>query len=206
MSSKTVFKPPTPSFAASGDYSKLLEGVSELLESARRASTRAVNAFMTATYWELGRRIVEFEQCGEKRAGYGEEVMVRLAGDLAARFGRGFSRPNLQRFRQFYLFQSAEAIRSTLSSQSEAPPAKSPPFALQMHVYLNYAREHWMHPGENPPAGVILCSGKGQALVRYATDSLPNKLLVREYLTALPDEKTLPAELEKTRKALEARK
>jgi predicted nuclease of restriction endonuclease-like (RecB) superfamily len=78
--------------------------------------------------------------------------------------------------------------------------------AGQMHLYLNYAREHWSQPGENPPVGVILCSGKSEALVRYATDALPNKLLVREYLTALPDEKVLAAELEKTRKQLESRK
>ena len=78
--------------------------------------------------------------------------------------------------------------------------------AGQMHLYLNYAREHWIQPGENPPVGVILCSSKSEALVRYATDALPNKLLVREYLTALPDEKTLATELEKTRKQLEARK
>jgi hypothetical protein len=77
--------------------------------------------------------------------------------------------------------------------------------AGQMHMYLNYAREHWVQSGENPPVGVILCSGKGEALVRYATDTLPNKLLVREYLTALPDEKLLAAELEKTRKQLEPR-
>jgi predicted nuclease of restriction endonuclease-like (RecB) superfamily len=76
----------------------------------------------------------------------------------------------------------------------------------QMHVYLNYAREHWMQPGENPPVGIILCSGKSEALVRYATDALPTKLLVREYLTALPDERILSAELEKTRRQLEARK
>ena len=76
----------------------------------------------------------------------------------------------------------------------------------QMNLYTNFAREHWMQPGENPPVGIILCSGKSEALVRYATDALPNKLLVREYLTALPDEKTLAAELEKTRKQLEARK
>jgi hypothetical protein len=54
--------------------------------------------------------------------------------------------------------------------------------------------------------GIILCSGKSEALVRYATDALPTKLLVREYLTALPDEKLLSAELEKTRRQLEARK
>ncbi len=52
---------------------------------------------------------------------------------------------------------------------------------------------------------MILCSGKGEALVRYATDTLPNKMLVREYLTALPDEKVLAEELEKTRKQLETR-
>lgn len=78
--------------------------------------------------------------------------------------------------------------------------------AGQMTVYLNYAREHWTQPGENPPIGVILCSGKGEALVHYATDTLPNKLLVREYLTALPDEKLLAAELERTRNAMEADK
>ena len=78
--------------------------------------------------------------------------------------------------------------------------------AGQMHLYLNYALEHWVQPGENPPVGIILCSSKSEALVRYATDSLPNKMLVREYLTALPDEKTLANELEKTRKQLESRK
>jgi len=75
----------------------------------------------------------------------------------------------------------------------------------QMHMYLNYAREHWMQPDENPPVGIILCSSKGESLVRYATDALPNKLLVREYMTALPDEKTLALEIEKTRRKLEAR-
>ena len=59
--------------------------------------------------------------------------------------------------------------------------------------------------GENPPVGIILCSSKGESLVRYATENLPNKLLVREYLTALPDEKLLAAELEKTRATLERR-
>jgi hypothetical protein len=88
-----------------------------LLEAARRASVRTVNAFMTATYWEVGWRIVEFEQGGEKRAGYGEELLARLADDLTTRFGRGFSRQNLQRFRLFYLSQPVENICSTLSSK-----------------------------------------------------------------------------------------
>jgi predicted nuclease of restriction endonuclease-like (RecB) superfamily len=78
--------------------------------------------------------------------------------------------------------------------------------AGQMHMYLNYAREHWVQPGENPPVGIILCSGKSEALIHYATDALPNKLLVREYLTALPNEKLLSAELEETRRQIEGRK
>jgi hypothetical protein len=115
--SKPAKKTKSVSSTASHDYSGLVSGVSELLEAARRASVRTVNAYMTATYWEVGRRIVEFEQGGEKRAGYGEELLERLADDLSSQFGRGFSRPNLQRFRQFYLAQPVENICSTLSSK-----------------------------------------------------------------------------------------
>lgn len=377
----------------SRNYSGLVGDIGKLLEAARRGSVRAVNAFMTATYWEIGRRIVEFEQGGEKRAGYGEELLGRLAEDLTVDFGRGFSRRSLQDMRSFYqtfppeqIWQTLSAksadgpIRQTVSAESNDPDApalmgkargslsladlaqafplpwshyvllisrcrsreafafyhtealrggwsvrqlqrqidsqfyertglsrnkaamlakgtKPQPgdtvsadeeirhplvleflglrdeysetdlenalihhletfllelgsdFAFvgrqrrlriddewyrvdllffhrrlrclvifdlklgrfthadagQMHLYLNYAREHWMQPGENPPVGVILCSGKSEALVRYATDALPNKMLVREYLTALPNEKLLSVELEKTRKQLEAR-
>ena len=412
--------------AATPDYAGLLDGVSELLEAARRASARTVNAFMTATYWEIGRRIVEFEQGGTNRAGYGEEVLKRLSGDLTTRFKRGFGVVNLSYMKRLYLSFPPPQIFQTVSEKSptcaarllpetspkekratpslafldspiqetraakpaaangptaaantfQSPSEKStqPSFTLrdlarafplpwshyvllisrarspeafafyhtealrggwsvrqlqrqidsqfyertahsrnkaamlakgakpqpgdavtadeeirhplvleflglrdeysesdleaalirhletfllelgndfafvgrqrrlriddewyrvdllffhrrlrclvildlklgrfthadagQMHVYLNYAREHWMQPGENPPVGIILCSGKSEVLVRYATDSLPTKLLVREYLTALPDEKVLSAELEKTRRQLEAR-
>jgi len=92
-----------PVLALSGNYSGLVGDIGKLLEAARRSSARAVNAFMTATYWDIGRRIVEFEQGGEKRAGYGEEVLRRLAHDLTAKFGRGFSRRTLQDMRSFYL-------------------------------------------------------------------------------------------------------
>jgi hypothetical protein len=78
------------------DYDEVLSGVVELLEQARRTAARSVNAIMTATYWEIGQRIVEFEQGGEERAGYGEQLLERLAEDLTKRFGRGFSRQNLQ--------------------------------------------------------------------------------------------------------------
>lgn len=58
---------------------------------------------MTATYWESGQRIVEFEQGGKERAEYGAEVVERLALDLTARFGGGFGRRNVFLMRAFYL-------------------------------------------------------------------------------------------------------
>ena len=77
--------------------------------------------------------------------------------------------------------------------------------AGQMHLYLNYAREHWTHPDENPPVGLILCAQKDAAVAHYALEGLPNKVLAAEYKMNLPDEKTLTAELERTRKMLEGR-
>jgi len=74
-----------------------------------------------------------------------------------------------------------------------------------MHLYLNYAREHWTNDGENPPVGVIFCTQKGTAVVHYALEGLPNKVLAAEYRTTLPDEKTLAAELEAKRRLLESR-
>jgi predicted nuclease of restriction endonuclease-like (RecB) superfamily len=371
-------------------YGELLGGIGALLEMARAASVRAVNAVMTATYWEVGRRIIEFEQGGQARARYGSELLKRLSDDLGARLGRGFSPDNLERCRLFYtrfspalisatssrisggsaLSETPTHISAAVSRKSDAnhipiePPELARAFSLpwshyvllirlrsraavlfyhaealrggwtvrqlkrqidsqfyertalsrnraamlrkgqtakpedtvstdeqikdplvleflglkdeysestleealirhletfllelgndfafvgrqrrlriddewfrvdlllfhrrlrclviidlklgrfshadagQMHLYLNYAREHWTHADENPPVGIILCTGKGEALVRYATEGLPNKLLVREYLTALPDEKLLASEIDRTRAALEGR-
>ena len=75
--------------------------------------------------------------------------------------------------------------------------------AGQMHMYLNYAKEHWMQEGENPPVGLILCAKPDDALAKYALEGLPSKVLAREYRLALPDEKALVEELEKTRLMIE---
>jgi predicted nuclease of restriction endonuclease-like (RecB) superfamily len=76
--------------------------------------------------------------------------------------------------------------------------------AGQMHLYLNYAREHWSIDGENPPIGLILCTHKDDAVAHYALEGLPNKVVAREYLTTLPNEKVLTEEIEKTRRRLES--
>jgi hypothetical protein len=77
--------------------------------------------------------------------------------------------------------------------------------AGQMHLYLNYAREHWMKPGENPPVGLILCAEKGAAEAHYALDNLPNKILAAEYQTVLPDEAMIVQAVERTTAELERR-
>jgi predicted nuclease of restriction endonuclease-like (RecB) superfamily len=379
----TRSKPTKPSRRNS--YPSLLRTVVTLLDEARRASARTVNVIMTATYWQVGQHIVEFEQAGERRAGYGQQLLDKLSTDLNKRFGRGFSTDNLETMRLFYLaylkareisetpsrkllpssvgavsaeisetasrkfnltllaehfplswshyvmlvrrsrspearaFYETEALRggwsvrqldrqmSTLFyertalsrnkaavlrkgarprpsdrvtpeeelkhplvleflglkdeySETELEDAlirhletfllelggdlafigrqrrlriggqwyrvdllffhralrcllvidlKTEPFthadAGQMHLYLNYAREHWTRPGENPPVGLILCSEKDHAVARYALAGLDNKILSAEYRLALPSEKALIAELEQIRRALEAR-
>src|SRR5881275_2614498 len=113
LSKKTVSKP------LSEEYDGLIGGIAELLEASRRIAARTVNAIMTATYWEIGQRIVEFEQGGEERAGYGEQLLERLAEDLTKRFGRGFSRQNLQQMRQFYSAWPPDRIRQTASGEFE---------------------------------------------------------------------------------------
>src|SRR5947207_15643679 len=74
-----------------------------------------VNVLMTATYWEIGRRIVEFEQRGEVRAQYGKQLLTRLSADLRSRCGRGFAVDNLERFRSFFLNYPPDTISATLS-------------------------------------------------------------------------------------------
>lgn len=380
----------TPAVPEQAEYAAVHTDIVALLESARRAAARSVNALMTASYWEIGRRIVELEQDGQERAGYGDALLLRLAGDLSARFGSGFSRRNLQQMRLFYLSWPPEQIWQTPSAKLPSSPirqtpsdesvsanseslirksfdlqslaqafplpwsayvrllsVKNPqarsfyetetlrcgwsvrqldrqvnsqfyervalsrnkaamlekgevaepgdaitpeqaikdPFVLeflnlkdeysesdledaliqhlagfllelgddfafvgrqrrlrlddnwfridllffhrslkcllvidlkvgpfsyadagQMHMYLNYARQHWMKPGENPPIGLILCAGKGSNEAHYTLEGLSSKVLTAEYRTALPDEKLLAEELDKTRRELEARR
>src|SRR5919106_94007 len=364
-------------------YDILLSDVARVISHGRRGAARSVNAVITATYWLIGRRIVEEEQGGAIRAGYGQALIEQLSADLVSRFGRGFSRQNLQQTRQFYLLYPLDKIRQTLSGKSAyaaairrmtsggslfshtgvvelsgifplpwshyvqllavkgslarafyeaeslrggwtvrqlerqiasqfyertalsrdkatllsrggvatAEDAISPeeeikdPFVLeflalkdeysetdlesalianletfllelgsdfafvgrqrrlrlgdewyrvdllffhrqlrclvivdlkldkfthadagQMHLYLNYAREHWMRPGENPPVGLILCTQKDHAVAKYALEGLPNKVLAAEYRTALPDERLLVEQIEKTRRLMETRR
>ena len=96
----TRTKGPAP--AADDGYRDFMAGIADLLDASRRTVVRTTNSVLVATYWEIGRRIVEFEQGGAVRAEYGEELVPRLGRDLTARFGRGFSASRLYRMRSFF--------------------------------------------------------------------------------------------------------
>ena len=74
----------------------LYNRVSELLRHARSSVVRAVNKTMVLTYFEIGKIIVEEEQNGEGRAGYGQQLIDELSQRLSKEFGRGFSSTNVK--------------------------------------------------------------------------------------------------------------
>jgi hypothetical protein len=65
------------------NYEAIHTGIVDLLHAARSAAARSVNSLMTAAYWEIGRRIVQFEQRGEARADYGKQLIEQLATNLS---------------------------------------------------------------------------------------------------------------------------
>lgn len=80
----------------------LYERIARIIEEARTLISRTVNTAMVHAYWLIGREIVEVEQQGRARAGYGDELIKQLAGKLTQQFGRGFTTTSLKRMRQFY--------------------------------------------------------------------------------------------------------
>jgi predicted nuclease of restriction endonuclease-like (RecB) superfamily len=74
--------------------------------------------------------------------------------------------------------------------------------AGQMNVYLNYYKVNEMQEDDNPPIGIILCAGKDEALVKYATMGLPQKVFVSKYLINLPTESDLQKIINEEREKL----
>jgi hypothetical protein len=100
-------------------YTAILTEILTLTKAARHAAARSVNSIMTATYWEIGRRVIEYEQGGAQRAGYGEYLMKRLAAvccifTTSAGYCHQLRHPNLTKLRQgnFINFGRCEFIKS----------------------------------------------------------------------------------------------
>ncbi len=125
----------------------LYHKIAELLQSARQSVVRTINHIMVHTYFEIGRMIVEDEQQGKERAGYGKQVLKTLSLRLQKEFGKGFSQDNLERMKRFYLLYS-KPISATVLRKSEdnsipqIPSAKLqvPDFQLSWSHYLKLMR------------------------------------------------------------------
>jgi hypothetical protein len=103
-------------------YSTALIEIVELPEGARRLSARSVNSIMTATYWEIGRRIVEIEQNGRRRADYGRQIIEQLSEDLTARLA---ATCGASYFKMSSFYTAYSNIVQTVSAQSEGDPVES---------------------------------------------------------------------------------
>lgn len=104
MKKKLTASKRTASAKAKGDgLAPLIAEVRNLIQSARRGVASVVDTFQVMTNFEIGRRIVEHEQKGAKRAAYGQELLKALSAQLTEEFGKGFSRSNLEYMRKFFL-------------------------------------------------------------------------------------------------------
>jgi predicted nuclease of restriction endonuclease-like (RecB) superfamily len=109
---------------------KFYQSIADLIQQARGSLAKSVNTTMVITHYEIGRRIVEQEQRGEKRAQYGKKILQGLADYLTSNLGKGFSIDNLKLMRRFYVVysigespitRSVASIGQSAISQSVVP-------------------------------------------------------------------------------------
>lgn len=116
----------------------LLVTIRNLVESARRTVIRNIDSTMTATYFLIGRHIIEDEQQGKKRAGYADETLKYLSQELTKEFGRGFSARNLASMKKFYLTYQTRLTGETILQTTSAKFISG--FSLSWSHYLMLCR------------------------------------------------------------------
>lgn len=95
----------------------LVADVRSIIEEGRRHAFAAAGQAAIMTYWNVGRRIVEEEQQGNARAGYGKGLIPALADKLTAEYGSGYGRRNLAYYRKFYLeFSNLEILHTRVQN------------------------------------------------------------------------------------------
>ena len=97
--------------------STLVSDVRNIVEQGLQTAFQGVNSVLLHTYWLVGRRIVEEEQHGEKRAAYGKTLLKGLANQLVPIYGTSYSERNLYSMRQFFLmFNDIEILNSRVQN------------------------------------------------------------------------------------------
>lgn len=98
------------------DYNNLIQKIGDSYNSAKSKIVTAINSQMLTAYWEIGKHIVDFEQGGKQKAEYGKALLVNLSKDLSLKYGRGFSRSNLNYMRLLYSkYPKCETLSHKLS-------------------------------------------------------------------------------------------
>ena len=132
---------------------RVYSSIAVILETARANAYRAVNQVMVQAYWEIGRVIVEEEQKGKKRAGYGEALIMELAQRLTENYGKGFTKTNLFYMRQFYLtFPKFHALRGELPSSIRHAPYSAlswTHYRLLLRIEKEEARSFYLNEAVN---------------------------------------------------------
>jgi len=149
----------------------LASQIAEIVQQARSQVRQSVNQAMVASYWEIGRLIVEHEQQGRERAAYGQRQLAELSIRFTDLFGKGFDISNLRNMRRFYqVFPIRDAVRLELGwthyrtlLRVENPAARE--------WYLREAiSQNWSSRALERQIGVLyyerLLSSKGKALVQ----------------------------------------
>jgi predicted nuclease of restriction endonuclease-like (RecB) superfamily len=126
--------------------------IREILDAARTGIARTVkiNTTQVVANWLIGREIVEEEQRGRRRAGYGTELLSELAARLKLEFGAGYGVDNLELFRRFYLEYPRLLPETLPEGISDAPRRKSDGAAVAMQIQHAARAESWQ-PGQLNP-------------------------------------------------------
>ena len=122
--------------AVRGEFYK---SIADVLHTARSNAYRAVNFVMVEAYWNVGRMIVEEEQQGKERAGYGEALIRSLSEQLTIDFGKGFGVSNLFAFRQFYLAFPIFRTPCGISAGGDRVPENQPAIRDSLRPELSWS-------------------------------------------------------------------
>ena len=128
---------------------RLFDRVAAILEDARASVVRTVNTRMVVAYWLIGREIVQEDQGGQRRAGYGDALLDDLSRKLTARYGKGYSVTNLKNFRTFYqAYATRSPIRHLSSDElaSGTSVSRMSTDELPSHGHAGFASQlSWTH-------------------------------------------------------------
>ncbi len=199
MTRKPTAKRPSVAKPGADGLDPLIAEVRELIRSARRGVASVVDTFQVLTNLEIGRRIVEHEQKGEKRAAYGAEVLKELSARLTEEFGKGFSAVNLSYMKRFYLLWGERVhILQTPSEQLasgnifQTLPEKSGQAGIRQTSSGKFKTPFtlsWSHYVE-----LLLCKEKKAAVVELTLPKDAN-IHAKEYQLYLPSKELLQTKL-----------